>query len=183
MGAFVSYMLQVAVVMTLLYLAYKWVMAPTTFHRLNRLTLLGIYAVSWTLPFAAAWLSRVSAPTPEIEVGLPVMTEFVSVTVSEESGTDWARVALWVYMAGVAMTVLFAASGFARMLYVIYSGRRTRRDGYVEVVSDKAPGPFSWGRYVVLRPCDCDCAAAMRLSFPGSRSTPRWPATAPRTIR
>lgn len=161
MGAFVSYMLQVAVVMTLLYLAYKWVMSPTTFHRMNRLTLLGIYAVSWTLPFAAAWLSRVSAPTPEIEVGLPVMTEFVSVTVSEEAGTDWARVALWVYMVGVAVTALFAAFGFARMLYVIYSGRRTRREGYIEVVSDKAPGPFSWGRYVVLRPCDCDADMPM----------------------
>lgn len=161
MGAFVSYMLQVSVVMTLLYLAYKWAMSPTTFHRLNRFALLGIYAVSWTLPFATAWLSRVYAPTPEIEVGLPVMTEFVSVTVSEEAGTDWARVALWVYMAGVAVTALFAAFGFARMLYVIYSGRPTRRDGYVEVVSDKAPGPFSWGRFVVLRPCDCD--ADMRM--------------------
>lgn len=42
MGEFVSYMMQVALVMTLLYLAYKWLMATATFHRLNRFVLMAI---------------------------------------------------------------------------------------------------------------------------------------------
>lgn len=45
MGEFVSYMMQVALVMTLLYLAYKWLMATATFHRLNRAVLMAIYVV------------------------------------------------------------------------------------------------------------------------------------------
>lgn len=165
MGEFASYMLQVTVVMTLLYLAYKWLMSTSTFHRMNRFTLLGIYAVSWALPFLAAlpWRSTVPADTG-IEVGLPVMTEFVRVTVSEEAGVDWARVALWLYMAGAAVTAAWALAGIVRMVSIIASGTHTRRDGYVEVVTDRAPGPFSWGRYVVMRPCDCDEDKAMVLA-------------------
>lgn len=162
MGPFVSYMLQVSVVMTLLYLAYKWLMSPSTFHRMNRFTLLGIYAVSSALPFAMALFQRAAqGASVNIEVGLPLMTEFIRVSVSEEAAIDWARVALWVYIAGVLAVALFSVAGLSRMAVIISSGRHTRRDGYVEVVTDRAPGPFSWGRYVVLRPADCDADMAM----------------------
>lgn len=50
MGPFVSYMLQVSLVMTLLYLAYKWLLSTSTFHAANRVVLLSIYALSWMLP-------------------------------------------------------------------------------------------------------------------------------------
>ena len=46
MGSLLSYSLQAAVIMTLLYLGYKWLMASTTFHATNRLTLLLIIAIS-----------------------------------------------------------------------------------------------------------------------------------------
>lgn len=162
MGPFVSYMLQVSVVMTLLYLAYKWLMSTSTFHSMNRFALLGIYVVSWTMPFAMELFQRTAHSAPmDIEVGFPVMTEFVRVSVSEEAAIDWARVALWVYMAGVVAVVLFSVAGLSRMAVIISSGRHTRRDGYVEVVTDRAPGPFSWWRYVVLRPSDCDADMAM----------------------
>ncbi len=35
MGGFVAYIFQSSVVMTFLYLAYKWLLAPSTFHGMN----------------------------------------------------------------------------------------------------------------------------------------------------
>ena len=52
MGAFLIYMIEVAVIMSVLYLGYKWMLASATFHSFNRIILAGIYAASFLIPFA-----------------------------------------------------------------------------------------------------------------------------------
>ena len=156
MGAFVSYMLQVAVVMTLLYLAYKWVMAPTTFHRLNRLTLLGIYAVSWTLPALIPLLAPAHEPSGNAVLPLGIEAVGIMPAPAEETGLGWWRAALAAYLAGAAASALFSIAGAVRMSRIIRSGSRSDEGEYLRIVSESAPGPFSWWRYMVLRPEDCD---------------------------
>lgn len=156
MGQFVSYMMQVAVVMTLLYLAYKWLLATATFHRLNRAVLMMIYAVSWLLPVAMPLFTTSASEGGEVSVGLPISVMLVEDTAAADAAFDWWRVLVWAYVAGVAATGAFMLAGIVRMVSVICSGRHLKREGYTEVVTDKAPAPFSWGRYVVVRPCDLD---------------------------
>lgn len=156
MGEFVSYMMQVAVVMTLLYLAYKWLMATATFHRLNRFVLMAIYAVSWLLPVAMPLFTTSASDGGEVSVGLPISVMLVEDTAIADSPFDWWQALVWVYIAGVVAAGAFMLAGIVRMVSVICSGRHYKRSGYIEVVTDKAPAPFSWGRYVVVRPCDLD---------------------------
>ena len=154
MGPFVSYMLQVAVVMTLLYLAYKWLLSTSTFHAVNRVVLLGIYVVSWTLPglLHVYHFIKASEVVPMLEIG--ELTP-VSMMVSETAlAFDWWRILLWIYVAGMSIAAIAAAAGIIRMVSILRSGVRIRRDGYTEVVTDRAPGPFSWGGYIVMRPSD-----------------------------
>lgn len=156
MGHFFSYMIQVCLVMTLLYLVYKWIMATTTFHSLNRILLLGIYVLSWILPALPVFVKTMSHD-PDVEVELPVILTLAGDSVyPEESGIDWLRIVLWLYVSGVLLSVLFTLVGIIRMARIIASGRHVAKDKYTEVVTTRATGPFSWGRYVILRPEDLD---------------------------
>lgn len=160
MGQFIGYMLQVSVIMTLLYLAYKWLLSSTTFFRFNRFTMLAIYVVSWSLP----WLAGYHAETDSQGValaGMPVVISYSTEAAETAESTDWFRIAIWIYIAGVAVATITALAGVWRMMRIIRSGVHTKREGYTEVVTALAPGPFSWGRYIVLRPEDCDASLPM----------------------
>ncbi len=165
MGTFVSYMVQSALVMTMLYLAYKWLMSSTTFHSLNRAVLLGIYAVAWILP---ALLPLFTTAPATSDAGIDISLEAMPLAVVEAEPTvpsfDWWRLALGIYLAGTAATACYSLAGAVKVWRIIRSGEHTREDGYIKVVTDLAPGPFSWGRYIVLRPEDCDGYEEMVLA-------------------
>lgn len=156
MGAFASYMVQSALVMTMLYLAYKWLMASTTFHSLNRSALLGIYAVAWGLPQLMPLLAgHASAATPLTLVSLePVPLGIVEAPAKHS--IDWWRVGVCVWLAGATVVAGFSLVGMVRMWRILRSGERSGHGAYIMVVTPAAPGPFSWGRHIVVRPEDCD---------------------------
>lgn len=163
MGSFVSYMLQVAVVMTLLYLAYKWFVSNTTFHRMNRILLLLIYPVSWLLPaLPDLFVSASSESVVTIEA--PVVAEIVRVSVAPGAGFDWWRLILWIYAVGCTVSAVWMIIGMTRLFGIVRSGRKTVKEGWTEIVTDRTPGPFSWWRYVVIRPQDCDDAYPMVIA-------------------
>lgn len=156
MGALASYMVQSALVMTMLYLAYKWLMASTTFHSLNRSALLGIYAVAWGLPQLMPLLAgHASAATPLTLVSLePVPLGIVEAPAKHS--IDWWRVGVCVWLAGATVVAGFSLVGMVRMWRILRSGERSGHGAYIMVVTPAAPGPFSWGRHIVVRPEDCD---------------------------
>ena len=49
------------------------------------------------------------------------------------------------------------------MMRIINGGEKIRKHGYIKVISDRAPGPFSWLNYVVLRKQDLDDGYGMVL--------------------
>ena len=167
MGTFVSYMAQSALVMTMLYLAYKWLLSSTTFHSFNRAALLGIYVVAWILP-ALLPLFTLFTAAPAPVSGIDISLETMPIAVAEAEPTtptfDWRRIALGIYLVGTAATACYSLAGAVKVWRIIRSGERTREDGYIKVVSDAAPVPFSWGRYIVLRPEDCDSYEEMVLA-------------------
>ena len=157
MGDLLSYSLQAAVIMTLLYLGYKWLMASTTFHATNRLTLLLIIAISWAMPA----LTPLFAPRPavDIEIGIPITivdAADAAAPVAAPEPFHWESLAVTIYIIGMAIATLFTLFSAAKVWRIIRRGARTDLGRYTLVVSDKVPGPFSWGRYIVIRQQDCD---------------------------
>lgn len=72
MGAFIVYSIEVAVIMSVLYLSYKVLLSTATFHKFNRMILLLIYVASFALP-AVIPLLKVSAMETVVEIGMPVV--------------------------------------------------------------------------------------------------------------
>ena len=143
--------------MTLLYLGYKWLMASTTFHATNRLTLLLIIAISWAMPA----LTPLFAPRPavDIEIGIPITivdAADAAAPVAAPEPFHWESLAVTIYIIGMAIATLFTLFSAAKVWRIIRRGARTDLGRYTLVVSDKVPGPFSWGRYIVIRQQDCD---------------------------
>lgn len=156
MGTIASYIVQSALVMTMLYLTYKWLLASTTFHTFNRIVLLGIYATSWSLPFLVPFfLGHAAGTVPSVSISLETVP-LVTTETPVQNPIDWWRVAVGIWLTGAVVTACFSFAGMIRMWHIIRTGVRTRQGFYVKVVSDVAPGPFSWGRYIILRQKDCD---------------------------
>lgn len=157
MGAFFSYTLQAAVVMAMIYLAYKWLMSRCTFHAVNRVSLLVAIAFSWALP-ALMPLFR-PKPMVDVEFGIAIPLTTAGAAAADASRSiafTWPQALIAVYCIGAFVAAVVTAVGIFRMSRLIRRGIASPYGRYTLVVSDDAPGPFSWGRYIVIRPEDLD---------------------------
>lgn len=165
MGGFVAYIFQSSVVMTFLYLAYKWLLAPSTFHGMNRVVIIAIYFMSWVLPVFVPFIYIGQPQSPEVVVGLPVMQGIILDNDVRDAATpvNWWGILVCIYYIGVSLVALFSFVGIMQMMRIINGGEKIRKHGYIKVISDRAPGPFSWLNYVVLRKQDLDDGYGMVL--------------------
>lgn len=144
-----------SIVMTILYLVYKCLLADTSFHRLNRFIILSIYAISWSLPF----LRSISLNSTEnagisntIEIGL-IQTPTIAHP-GNYASSQWLTWLLWLWLAGMSVCFIMFLISAVELRMILVSGIRTKCGRFTEIVTDDAPGPFSWMNYIVLRPKD-----------------------------
>lgn len=114
MGAFISYLLQVGLVMALLFLSYKVLLSSATFHAFKRFTLLGVLLASWVLPLAmpktelpvshsvsgsVPVAQPIEAGTAEgsVEIGVPMQVEVVDSSGETVPHGTWFRWLVPVY--------------------------------------------------------------------------------------
>ena len=156
MGTFIGYMIQVAIIMTILYLVYKLLMSGISFHSFNRKIILGIYLVSWILPAFSDLLFQSNSPQANLEIG---NLEFTSVIVSDSESVkrfDWTIAFTILYVSGVLIMITATLLSIWRMYTIIRKARLIEDKDFYIKVSEKAPGPFSWGKYIIIRPSDID---------------------------
>lgn len=167
MGMFFAYILQVSFVMALLYVCYRVLLSTATFHSFKRWILLSALLLSWLVPVPyllgqAYGVSEVSeflhggaygAGVVEIGNLIPVIEEDMS---ADTGFMNWCLTLVRVYTCGVAIAFAMTLFGAVQMWLIIHQGRKIDKGTYVLVVSKRAGGPFSWGKYIVLRPEDCD---------------------------
>lgn len=159
MGAFLTYSIEVAVIMSVLYLGFKWLLASATFHRFNRVVLLLIIAVSFMMPLSLS-LFRMSTQVSAVELGMPVAVAVGDVAVSDSPAgdaapVDWVSVFSLIYAAGFCVALAFTVAGAVRMARIFRNARKL--DGYANVaVSTLASSPFSWGGRIIVTEGDLD---------------------------
>ena len=174
MGMVFSYILQVSLIMSILYICYKALLSSATFHTFKRFILVAILFISWLLPMfvqegvaeyavfddAALYTTAGTNINPTIEIGAPIQVKV------EESAplSPWWRHVSVIYVFGVCVAFGLLLLSVIKLCKVIATGRHEGRDGYTEVISDAVAGPLSWGRYIVLRPQDMDNNLSMVLA-------------------
>ena len=158
MGIFLIYILKSAVCLSLFYLFYRLLLSKETFHRFNRIALLGILFLSLLIPFievTTAHQTELSQTVLTVEQ-LLMMAEAmnpVEVTIAqpEELSISWVQVLLLFYLVGIIFFACRNLYSLSRLLLLIKSGKQERLEGGVRlIVLEREVAPFSWMRYIVI---------------------------------
>ena len=168
-GSFVIYILEWALCLSAFLLLYKMCFSGSTFHRFNRLFLLGSVVIAALLPLIHITTNEEMEPIAEVcrlnteELApLPVVEtlqmqvaetqEQLSTFNSQLSTSQKVFLAIAItYLIYIAIQVMGWMRSFMKMLLFL-RGKRTRRVGrWIRlVVHDEEYGPFSWMNYMVI---------------------------------
>ncbi len=142
------YSLKVGGCLAVFYLFFKLLLSRETFHRFNRIVLLGAMALSFVLPLCVITVYRELPVLPESP------EEEAVTTVAAEPPAEpfpWEKLAGGAFVAGAVVTLLGTCCSLIGVVRLVRRGSRERlEDGSVLVRTDRAVTPFSWGRYIVM---------------------------------
>ena len=162
MGSFVVYVLEWALCLSAFLLLYKMCFSGSTFHRFNRLFLLGSVVVSALLPLIHITTHEQIEPIAEVcrlhteqLEPLPVVSTLqMQVTEVKEQLTIGQRlfiVLALTYLVYIAIQTVGWLKSFVKMVLFL-RGKRSRRVGrWIRlVVHSEEYGPFSWMNCIVI---------------------------------
>ncbi len=157
MGLFFVYILKSAVCLAGFYLFYRLLLSKETFHRFNRMALLGVLVLSALVP-----LMEVTVSHPlEIQQSLLTLEEMLLVAevgsgeIMMESAPDvfpWRELLLMLYLAGIIFFMARHLWSLRKMYRLINRcSKEVLPDGTVLLThTDKKVAPFSWMKYIVI---------------------------------
>lgn len=167
MGELFSITLVSGIILLCMYLPYKLLLSGERQHRFNRAVIICMYLVAITVPL----LPRISFPVGET-ANEAATTAVGNIAIGPLTGgvlaahaPVWTRVVLWIYIVGVAVTLLKFLWSYLRLMHIIRQGHKEKREGYTLVIADDAAlSPFSWRKYVVVGdPQDADEHSAVMV--------------------
>lgn len=159
MGTFLVYILKSAVCLAMFYLFYRLLLSKETFHRFNRIALLGVMLLSCLLPLVKVTVEQVSPVNAQVMSmeDLLLMYQWNSEAVVEEGSRPfhWQEGLVLVYFVWLFFVIVRHLWSLGRMLYLIRHSRCERLDNGIRlVVHRRKLAPFSWMRYIVISETD-----------------------------
>ena len=155
MNSFLIYNAKVALALLVFYLFYRFLLKKETFHRLNRVVLVGTAVLSFLLPLCIITIHRpieLQAPAP-----LPATTETAALPeqvpelLAQTSAPWWPAALTLLFWAGVGLVLSRVAVSILSIGRIIRRGTFIREeDGCRIVVTKRDIDPFSWMHYIVL---------------------------------
>ena len=159
MGTFLVYILKSAVCLAMFYLFYRLLLSKETFHRFNRMALLGVMLLSCLLPLVKVTVEQASPVNAQVMSmeDLLLMYQWNSEAVVEEGSRPfhWQEGLVLVYFVGLFFVIVRHLWSLGRMLYLIRHSQCERLDSGIRlVVHRRKLAPFSWMRYIVISETD-----------------------------
>ena len=156
MGAFFVYIIKSAFCLALFYLFYRLLLSKETFHRFNRIALLGLLALSCIVPLMKV-NTEASNEINRQFLSLEEMLMMADVPVSDATIAEsaplwgWKEVLLLLYIIGIAFFLIRNLWSLARMIGLIDGCRKEKlHDGVLLFTHNKSIAPFSWMKCIVL---------------------------------
>ena len=156
MGTFFVYILKTSICLTGFYLFYRLLLSKETFHRFNRVALLGILLLSLLIPFCEITVPKES----EVQQTLLTIEQILTladhvpqteVEVLPSSIPLWLPVLLCIYLLGILFFLGRNLYSLSHMLRLLHGGRQEKLEkGITLIIHDKNIAPFSWMKYVVI---------------------------------
>ena len=153
MTEFLIYQGKAAIALAVFYMFYRLLLSKDTFHRFNRIVLLGTAALSFVLPLCVITFKEV--------VVVPAMTASSETFTCEVAGTAAMVPEVSEPIWPVILCSLFALGALAVLVHVVFSIigiRRMIRSGRSEalesgetlIITETDTAPFSWMKYIVI---------------------------------
>ena len=160
MGTFLVYILKSSLCLALFYLFYRLLLSKETFHRFNRIALLGVMLISCLLPLVRVTVDRatvVNTSVMLVEEDMLMYPWKMQTVVQEEAAFPWREWLVAVYLLGIFFFLLRNLWSLVRMLYLIRHSRcRQMENGICLVIHQAGFAPFSWMKYIVISQTDLD---------------------------
>ncbi|MBO4841975.1 MAG: energy transducer TonB [Bacteroidales bacterium] len=152
---FLTYEGKVAVALLVFYLFYRFLLKKETFHRFNRVVLVGTVVLSFLLPLCIITIHK---PLETVESAVPaameVMTDMPSpdlLPVVKATAPWWPMALAILFWTGVAFVLARVVISIFSVTRIIRQGERIREeDGSQIIVTQRNIDPFSWMKYIVL---------------------------------
>ena len=158
MGAFFIYILKSSVCLVLFYLFFRLLLSKETFHRFNRMALLGVLFFSLLIPcIEVTTRHQVEVQQAVLSIEqLLLMAELETTpanvgAVQETSAISWVQIVLLVYLAGILFLACRNIYSLICLFRLIHSGKHEKLEkGVTLVVHNQEIAPFSWMNYIVI---------------------------------
>ena len=154
MPAFLLYEIKVAVALAVFYMFYRLLLRKETFHRFNRVVLVGTAVLSFVLPVCIITVHRPMELVQAVESAFTEAEEPVALELAPavEASAPWWPVALAaLFWAGVAFVIIRVSISILSIYRILREGEvKSREDGCYIIVTDRDIDPFSWMKYIVL---------------------------------
>lgn len=160
MGTFLVYILKSAVCLAVFYLFYRLLLSKETFHRFNRIALLGVMVLSCLLPLIQVTVKEASPVNMQVMSmeDLLLMYQWNNGATIVEEGSHtlrWQEILVLVYFAGLLFVIVRHLWSLGHMLFLIRHSRCEKLDHGVRlVIHQRDIAPFSWMRYIVISETD-----------------------------
>ena len=154
MGIFFVYILKSAICLALFYLFYRLLLSKETFHRFNRLALLGLLVLSCIVPLIEVGTGATNVVNRQFISWEEMLMMAEMSTIAEEVVTptlSWREVLLLLYLVGIAFFLVSNLWSLGRMLSLINSCKKQRLNNEIRLFThQKDITPFSWMKCIVL---------------------------------
>jgi beta-lactamase regulating signal transducer with metallopeptidase domain len=147
------YVIKAAITLALLYSCFFVFLSKETFHRFNRIMLVGIMLVSLVMPLFHFTTSHPTALNEEVyQVQNYIEHDTTPIIVAPQvQRVTWIQVLTWLYLAGVAvMLILTLVQAISLTRFMCGGVRHTDSQGNTVILHNSDVPPFSIFRYIVM---------------------------------
>ncbi len=154
-----EFIIKSAITLALLYSLFFAFLSRETFHRFNRMALLGIMLTSLIVPLMHFTVSQPTIVQEAMQMPTEYLTELpvVQIYPTPREGTEeglhltWSQLLTYIYLAGVAVMVTILLVQTLSLLGQMQGGlRHTDERGNTVILKPGIRAPFSIFRYIVM---------------------------------
>lgn len=153
MTEFLIYQGKAAIALAVFYMFYRLLLSKETFHRFNRIVLLGTAALSFVLPLCVITFKKVVV-VPAMKASSETIVAEVAETVAmvpEASAPIWPVVLCSLFVLGALAVLVHVAVSIIGIRRIISNGsRQTLESGETLIITENDTAPFSWMKYIVI---------------------------------
>ena len=142
-----------ALALVAFYIFYRLLLSKETFHRFNRIVLLGTAAMAFVLPLCVITISKtviLPAVSP-VDTVVETVEGVITGTTSVPQEPIWPAILLGIFVVGALAVMLMTVISIIKVMSIIRSGEHQTLDsGETLVITENGTAPFSWMKYIVL---------------------------------